>query len=76
MHRAADKSLKVLIQAVESNPKQLGIVLPCLIGGHGTYNFDRVTKTRTVEKLLEMVKDENAASVIGILKEPALNIKA
>ncbi|CZT47188.1 related to DNA polymerase V [Rhynchosporium secalis] len=74
LHRAAEKSLKVLISAVEAKPKLLVLILPCLIGGHGTYNFDRLTKTKTVERLLSLVEDSTAAAVIDILVEPALSI--
>lgn len=74
LHRAADKSLKVLIQAVEACPRLLPTILPCLIAGHGTYNFDRVTKTKTVERLLALVDDNSAATVIGVLKDPALSV--
>ncbi|KAK0108516.1 DNA-directed DNA polymerase [Cadophora gregata] len=74
LHRAADKSLKVLISAVEANPKLLVTILPCLIGGHGTYNFDRVTKTKTVERLLSFVEDSSATAVINTLVDPALSI--
>ncbi|KAH7364707.1 DNA polymerase phi-domain-containing protein [Rhexocercosporidium sp. MPI-PUGE-AT-0058] len=74
LHRAADKSLKVLISAVEANPKLLVTILPCLIGGHGTYNFDRVTKTKTIERLLTFVGDNSATAVINILVEPALSV--
>ncbi|PVH76627.1 hypothetical protein DL98DRAFT_561891 [Cadophora sp. DSE1049] len=73
LHRAADKSLKVLIGAVEANPKLLVTILPYLIGGHGSYNFDRVTKTKTVERLLSLVEDSSTTAVINILVEPALS---
>ena len=75
MNRAADKSLKILVQTIEANPKLLPVVLPRLIGGYGTYNFDKVTKTKTVEKLLGAVNEKNAASVIQVLVEPAQTIK-
>ncbi|KAH6691189.1 DNA polymerase phi-domain-containing protein [Leptodontidium sp. MPI-SDFR-AT-0119] len=74
LHRAADKSLKVLISAVEANPKLLVTILPCLIGGHGTYNFDRVTKTKNIERLLNLVGDSSATAVINILVELALSV--
>lgn len=74
LHGAAEKSLKAVIKAVEANPKLLVTVLPCLIGGHGTYNFDRVTKTKTIERLLSLVEDSSATAVINILIEPALSV--
>lgn len=75
MNRAADKSLKTLVQTVEANPELLPIVLPRLIGGHGIYNFDRITKTKTIEKLLSAVNSENAEVVISILVEPVQVVK-
>jgi DNA polymerase phi len=75
LHGAANKSLKILIQTVETNPKLLSTVLPRLLGGYGTYNFDKVTKTKTVERLLGMVGHENATAVIKVLVEPALVVQ-
>lgn len=75
LHRVADKSLKVLLAAVEGNPKLLTTVLPHLIGGNGTYNFDRVTKTKSIERLLKLVDDDNAEDIIEILIEPALFVQ-
>jgi DNA polymerase phi len=75
LHGAANKSLKVLIQTVETNPKLLSTILPPLIGGYGTYNFDKVTKTKTVERLLGIVDHENATAVIKVLAEPALIVQ-
>lgn len=74
LNRAADKSLKVLIRGVENDPKMLVVILPRIIGGYGTYNFDKVTKTKTVEKLLNLTDDESAIAVIKALLEPALSI--
>jgi DNA polymerase phi len=71
LHRAADKSLKVMIQAADVKPKLLEVFLPRLIGGNGSYNFDRITKTKTIDKLLTLVNAKTAGSVIKILVEPA-----
>ena len=75
LHRAAVKSLKVLALTVEKNPYTLVGVLPRLIGDNGTYNFDKVTKTKTIEKLLGSVDNSNATEVIDILLAPALNVE-
>ncbi|KUJ18593.1 uncharacterized protein LY89DRAFT_706332 [Mollisia scopiformis] len=74
LHRAADKSLKVLIQAAEAKPKLLETFLPQLISGNGNYNFDRITKTKTIDRLLTLVNGKTAASVIKILVQPAQSI--
>ena len=75
LHGAANKSLNILIQTVAVNPQLLSAILPRLIGGYGTYNFDKVTKTKTVERLLGMINGENATAVIKVLVEPALVVQ-
>ena len=72
LNRAADKSLKVLTHAVEENPEALVVVLQGLIDGNGAYSFDRVTKTKTIEKLLSMVDDTNGEAVLDVLTSPVL----
>ncbi|APA05757.1 hypothetical protein sscle_01g005270 [Sclerotinia sclerotiorum 1980 UF-70] len=72
LNRAADKSLKVLTNAVEENPEALVVVLQGLIDGNGAYSFDRVTKTKTIEKLLSMVDDTNGEAVLDVLTSPVL----
>ena len=75
LNRAADKSLKILIHSVDNNPHMLVTVLPHLIDGNGTYNFDKVTKTKTIENLLSAVDESNANAVIEILTKPALSVE-
>ncbi|EHL02686.1 putative DNA polymerase V [Glarea lozoyensis 74030] len=75
LNKSAEKSLNVLIQAVESNPTLLATVLPRLISENGTYNFDRLTKTKTIEKLLGFVDENNAKSIVKILVKPTLSVK-
>jgi DNA polymerase phi len=75
LNRAADKSLKVLVSTVETYPKTLVIILPRLIEGNGVYNFDKVTKTKTIERLLTNVNEKNAQDVVSVLVAPALNVE-
>lgn len=75
LNRSADKSLKAVIKAVEVDSSLLPVVLPSLISGYGTYNFDRVTKTKTIEQLLRAVDDSNAVKVLKELIEPTVVIK-
>jgi DNA polymerase phi len=63
--------LKVLIQTVENEPETLLSFLPQLLGNNGIYNFDKVTKTKTIEKLLANVNDSNAKKAIDALVGPA-----
>jgi DNA polymerase phi len=77
LNKSAEKSLNVLIQAVESqsHPGLLAVVLPRLISENGTYNFDRITKTKTIEKILGYVDATNASRIVNILVTPALVVK-
>ncbi|RDL29892.1 uncharacterized protein BP5553_10519 [Venustampulla echinocandica] len=75
LNRAADKSLKVMIQAAEADPQIVITILPRLIGGNGNYNFDKVTKTKTIDKLLSIVDNENIKSAIEILITPTLSVE-
>lgn len=76
LHRAADKSLTVLIHTVHANRKLLPIVLPHIISHNGSYNFDRITKTKTVERLLALVEDDSAAKVLNILREQVVAVES
>jgi DNA polymerase phi len=75
LHRAAEKSLRTLQQMVEANPHTIPIVLPKLISGNGFYNFDQVTKTKTVDKMLGWADGKDAEAVVQILLKPALIVE-
>ena len=75
LNRAADKSLKAVIQTVEIDPQTLLTFLPQLIGGNGTYSFDKVTKTKIIEKFLTKVDEMNAKSIIDALVLPTIVIE-
>lgn len=75
LNRSADKSLKVMLQSVEENPELLEYVLPGLVAGNGTYHFDKVTKSKAVERILAKVSDANVQSVISILRQPVIAIE-
>ncbi|CAG8956755.1 hypothetical protein HYFRA_00011144 [Hymenoscyphus fraxineus] len=75
LNRSADKSLKVVVQAAQANPELLKVILPGLISGHGSYNFDKITKTKTIESLLKLVDEESAVSIIETLAKPAFSVE-
>jgi DNA polymerase phi len=75
LHRAAEKCLKSLLQAVEADANLVEIVIPRLISHSGVYNFDQVTKTKTVDKLLSLLKGERAHIVIRDLLKPIMDVK-
>jgi len=62
--------LKTLVITIEQNPDLLPTILPRLISGHGLYNFDRVTKTKTIERLMGTVDKKNVEEAINALIEP------
>lgn len=76
LNGAAAKSLKVLIHGVQENPEALVVVLQGLIDGNGAYSFDRVTKTKTIERLLGMIDDTNGEAVLDVLTSPILVVSS
>lgn len=75
LNRAAGKSLRVLTQTVETHPYTIPTILTGLIGRHGTYNFDRATKTKTISQIVIKANESNAKEVIDILAVSALRIE-
>ncbi|TQS35944.1 hypothetical protein Golomagni_03620 [Golovinomyces magnicellulatus] len=71
LNRAAEKSLKSVINAVKSNRQLLPDILRNLIDSHGTCNFDRITKTKTISQLLDSVTEDNCKNVIVVLETVA-----
>jgi DNA polymerase phi len=67
LHRAAEKSLKTIQQIVEAKPDLASVIIKKLLTGSGVYNFDHVTKTKTIEKLLYPVHGDAAFLVISEL---------
>ncbi|OBT85679.1 hypothetical protein VE02_05935 [Pseudogymnoascus sp. 03VT05] len=75
LHRAAEKSLRAVQQMAEAHPHTIPTVLPKLIGDNGFYNFDQVTKTKTIDKMLGWASGKDAEAVVDILLKPALKIE-
>ncbi|KFY25934.1 hypothetical protein V493_04360 [Pseudogymnoascus sp. VKM F-4281 (FW-2241)] len=75
LHRAAEKSIRAVQQMAEAHPHTIPTVLPKLIGGNGFYNFDQVTKTKTIDKMLGWASGKDAEAVVEILLKPALKIE-
>jgi DNA polymerase phi len=74
LHRAAEKSLRTLQGMLEAHPHTIPVVLPMLISGQGFYNFDQVTKTKTVDKMLGWVSGDDAEETIAILLHAAMRV--
>lgn len=75
LHRAADKSLKVLQGRIEEAPHQSTFILAGLTGNHGVYNFDQVTKTKTIDKILNTVEGEIAVAAMETLHQSIIVIE-
>jgi DNA polymerase phi len=56
LHRAADRCIKSLLQVAEKDPDTIATIVPRLISENGVYNFDQVTKTKTIDKLLSQLQ--------------------
>jgi DNA polymerase phi len=74
LHRAAEKSLKSIQQTIEAHPSTAATIISGLVSGHGVYNFDQITKTKTIEKILSHVQAEYRESVFGALLSPILTV--
>ncbi len=75
LHRAAEKSIRTLQQVAEASPHTIPVILPKLISGSGFYNFDQITKTKTVEKMLGWANGRDAETVVEIIMKPAMWIE-
>ncbi|RKF60300.1 DNA polymerase V [Erysiphe neolycopersici] len=74
LNRAAERSLIAIVNAARTVRKILPEVLLNLIHGNGAYNFDRVTKTKTICQLLDLVTDDNCKKVISELENIANDV--
>lgn len=70
LHRAAIKALKAIETTVSAHPKCLLPVLANLLGKNGAYNFDQRTNSKTIDRLLTNVNQENESSVVDVLRKP------
>ena len=74
LHLSAVNVLKLVNSSVKTDPSLLAVFLSGLLGGSGIYNFDKVTKTKTVEALLATINETNAKEVMSVLLEGALSV--
>jgi DNA polymerase phi len=74
LHLAAEKSVKAILRRVQS---ETPLALPSLKGlmssPNGEINFDLVTKTKTVEKLVTLVTDPCLSGLLQFLRRLAIN---
>ena len=67
LHRSAEKAAKSINARTENEPRVAVKVLACLLKPpNGRINFDQVTKTKTVEKLLAQVNDHDLSDLLHL----------
>ncbi|KZL65345.1 dna polymerase phi [Colletotrichum incanum] len=72
LHRAALKTCKVIEETSAAHPEATGIILDNLINNNGLYRFDVMTKSKTVDKILQHVKAETGEDIIQVLSGPVM----
>lgn len=67
LHRAAERSIKVILARARSSPNARAPILKALLDPvNGDINFDKITRTKTVETLTSLVNDSAFEQVVGI----------
>ena len=70
LHRSAEKVVRSLYSRLETDSSIALTVLACLLKApNGCVNFDQITKTKTVEKLLLQVNDSNLGDLVQFYAE-------
>ncbi|KAK2057488.1 DNA polymerase phi [Colletotrichum caudatum] len=72
LHRAALKTCKVIEETSAAHPEATGIILDNLINNNGLYRFDVMTKSKTVDKILQHVKADTGEDIIQVLSGPVM----
>ncbi|KAL8667479.1 MAG: hypothetical protein Q9202_000695 [Teloschistes flavicans] len=69
LHRAADRSLKIIVDRAELEPPAAYAALRGLIVNSqgGNLSFDQSTKTKTTEKLIALASDRDLETLVGEL---------
>lgn len=75
LHRAAIKALKSIEAVVAAHPSSLPVILADLLGKNGSYSFDQRTSTKTVDRLLHSINEENAEAVLAVIRHPIKGLK-
>ena len=73
LHKIATKSLRNLITKVEATPWMSPVVFKQLVSEHGTPNFDQLTKTKTVDKVIFPADINGLNEIFDSLKEVIMN---
>ena len=73
LHRIASKAAKAIQTRVMGEPEFAVLALRGLLGPTGTVNFDQVTKTKTVEKIIVGANSEALKQIIPLLESLIAN---
>ncbi|TYJ59151.1 hypothetical protein B9479_000140 [Cryptococcus floricola] len=69
LHKAAQQIAKRVQEVIKGNPKVGFTLLSQLVGKHGRTDFDKVTKTKTVESIMGNLNEEGARDFVDYLKD-------
>ena len=70
LHRAAERSIKGILARARSNPNARAPILKALLAPvNGDINFDKITKTKTIETLTSQVNDPAFEQVVEIYQD-------
>lgn len=70
LHRAAEKSIKAILAKAHSNPNARAPILKALLDPvTGDINFDKISKTKTVETLTSLIDDPAFEQVVDIYED-------
>ena len=73
LHRVAERSIKAILATARSNPDGKAPILKALLDPvNGDINFDKTTKTKTVEDLISLVDDPAFKQVVEIYEDLVL----
>lgn len=65
LHRSAEKAIRAIHARIETDSSVAVTVLMCLLKHpYGHVNFDQITKTKTIEKLLIQADDSNLSDLV------------
>ena len=73
LHRAAEKSIKAILARARLSPDSKAPFLTALLDpANGDINFDKITKTKTVENLTSLVDDPAFEHVVKVYEDLVL----
>ncbi|KAK6519380.1 hypothetical protein TWF281_003214 [Arthrobotrys megalospora] len=68
LHKAAQKSLRVIKSKAENSPSIASTLLTCLLSHNGSPNFELVTKTKVIEPLFSCADENGQLEIVRFFK--------